>query len=112
MDAIRLLREAGRAIPGDPVLVELEEANTVPSLIETDPPGAEVYVNSYLNHDQPWMHLGTSPLEVRLPVEVIRFKIEKTFPHYSINKLSLPFLNPELRPATLATRYMLNVPRQ
>jgi hypothetical protein len=77
MDAFRLLREVGLTIPDDPVLVSLEEANTVRWLIETDPPGAAVSINSYVHPNQPWMHLGTTPLEAALPVDQISYRIEK-----------------------------------
>jgi formylglycine-generating enzyme required for sulfatase activity/dienelactone hydrolase len=75
--AYRLLREASRIIPDDPLLVSVREANTVPATIETEPPGAEVFINSYMDPSRPWIHLGTSPVEVRLPVTEFRYRIER-----------------------------------
>ncbi len=76
MEAFRLLREARQSIPDDPVLAALEATNTLPSSVETDPPGADVFINNYLDPDQPWMHLGTTPIEVALPITQISYRIE------------------------------------
>ena len=75
--AWRLLREIAFVIPGDPLLEQVERGNTLPTLIESDPAGAEVFVNSYEDLGRPWIHLGTAPLEAFLPVTVFRFRIEK-----------------------------------
>ncbi len=75
--AFRLLRETAAVIPGDPLLEQIERANTFPVTIESDPDGAEVYVNNYKDLGRPWIHLGPAPLEVDLPLAVMRYRIEK-----------------------------------
>jgi hypothetical protein len=76
--AWRLLREAATIIPADPLLERVESGNTLPVSVETIPAGGEVFVNSYKDHGEPWLHLGTAPLEVSLPVAVLRFRVEKS----------------------------------
>jgi pimeloyl-ACP methyl ester carboxylesterase len=76
--ALRLLREAAAIIPGDALLDQIERANTFPIQVESDPAGAEVFVNSYQDLGRPWIYLGTAPLEANLPLAVMRFQIEKT----------------------------------
>jgi len=90
--ALRLIRETADVIPGDPQLDQLEKGNTLPVLIETVPPGAEVSVNSYADLGRPWLSLGVSPIEPRLPVDELRFRIEKagyeTFEGSSVHQTS------------------------
>ena len=75
--ALRLMREAAEVIPGDAQLEQLEKGNTLPIVIETLPPGAEVSINSYADLGRPWLSLGVTPIDLRLPLEEFRFRIEK-----------------------------------
>jgi len=75
--ALRLMGEAAEVIPGDPQLEQLEKGNTLPFLIESEPSGAEVFINSYADLGRPWRSLGITPTEPRLPLDQFRFRIEK-----------------------------------
>jgi serine/threonine protein kinase len=75
--AMRLLYEASEIIPDDPYLMEYFNTVAVPLAIDSDPPGAAVYVKGYNHPDREWIRLGLTPLEniaVALPT---RFRIEK-----------------------------------
>ncbi len=75
--AMRLLRQTKEIIPGDAQLDQLERGNFLPFRIETVPPGAEVFVNSYADLGRPWISLGQTPIEPLLPVDQFRFRIDK-----------------------------------
>jgi dienelactone hydrolase len=46
--------------------------------VRTEPPGARVYVKEYIHPDTQWSLLGATPLEdVRVPIGIFRWKIEK-----------------------------------
>lgn len=78
IDVYRLAEEAEQVIPNDPHLVEIIAQSTRAIDVTTDPPGAEVRVKPYANPDEEWRFLGVTPLEdVRLPVGVLRWKLEK-----------------------------------
>jgi serine/threonine protein kinase len=70
--------EAEKYIPNDPKLAELFSKCSLNINIETEPPGAEIYMKEYDTPDSDWDFLGVSPLEsVRLPIGIFRWKIEK-----------------------------------
>lgn len=74
----KLAVEAEKYIPNDPELVELLSKCSLKISIQTEPPGAEIYVKEYDEPDSDWEYLGISPLEgIRLPVGILRWKIEK-----------------------------------
>ena len=75
--ALRLAREAARYISSDPVLEQLQRDLTFPVVIETDPPGGEIFITSYEHPDRPWIRLGIAPLELAVPFCLNRFRIEK-----------------------------------
>jgi len=75
--AVRLAREAARYIGGDQHLEELERAITFSVMFETDPPGADVFVNSYRVYDRPWVNLGRAPVEAVIPIGELRFRASK-----------------------------------
>ncbi|MGD9344963.1 MAG: protein kinase [Candidatus Aminicenantes bacterium] len=73
-----LAEEAERYIPDDPELAEIFSKCSVNINIETEPPGADIYVKKYESPVSEWEYLGVSPLEkVRLPIGIFRWKIEK-----------------------------------
>jgi eukaryotic-like serine/threonine-protein kinase len=46
--------------------------------VESDPPGADVYVKLFRQPNMEWRHLGKTPLaDVRLPVALLRWRVEK-----------------------------------
>jgi formylglycine-generating enzyme required for sulfatase activity/dienelactone hydrolase len=77
-EAYALALEAEKRIPGDARLAELFSRCSLNLSVTTEPAGAEIYVRNYASPDDDWEHLGLSPLEsVRLPIGILRWKIEK-----------------------------------
>jgi serine/threonine protein kinase len=75
--AFRLLLEASEIIPDDPYLGEYFQNVGIPLDLDSDPPGATVYVKGYDHPEREWIHLGETPLEgAQLPVPA-RFRVEK-----------------------------------
>ncbi len=65
-------------IPNDPKLAELFSKSSLNINIETEPPGANIYMKEYKYPDSEWEFLGVSPIEkIRLPVGIFRWKIKK-----------------------------------
>ena len=75
--AFALAQEAEASIPTDPVLAERMSEIAASGSISTDPPGARISVQSYDSDPDDWKVLGDSPVEVRLPRGVYRWRIEK-----------------------------------
>jgi formylglycine-generating enzyme required for sulfatase activity/tRNA A-37 threonylcarbamoyl transferase component Bud32/dienelactone hydrolase len=73
------LAEQAEAILGnDPKLAALFSQVSMAIDVETDPPGARIYMKEYEDPDGGWTYLGVSPLErVRVPTGIFRWKIEK-----------------------------------
>jgi eukaryotic-like serine/threonine-protein kinase len=68
---------AARYRPGDPQLRTVVERITLPLRVTTRPPGAELSVRSYASPEGPWIGLGTTPLDVRIPYAMMRWRITK-----------------------------------
>jgi dienelactone hydrolase len=62
-DAFALLREARERLGDDERLLPLFDRAGVPVSIQTDPPGADVYVKAYDDLDGEWEYVGQSPIE-------------------------------------------------
>jgi eukaryotic-like serine/threonine-protein kinase len=76
--AYGLAERAEKIVPRDPKLVGLFSKCTLKIDIKTEPAGAKVFFKEYKYPDKDWAFLGVSPLEnVRLPIGVFRWKIEK-----------------------------------
>jgi eukaryotic-like serine/threonine-protein kinase len=74
----RLAERAERHISGDPRLAALFGRVSLDIDVRTDPPGAGIYVREYEDAGAEYSFLGVSPLEqVRMPVGIFRWKIEK-----------------------------------
>jgi serine/threonine protein kinase len=74
----KLAVEAEKFIPNDPKLVELFSKCSLNIDIETEPPGADIFVKEYKSPDAEWEYLGTSPIEnIRMPIGNFRWKMEK-----------------------------------
>jgi hypothetical protein len=74
----RLAENAEKYIPNDPKLTELLSLCSLNINIKTEPPGANIYIKEYDTPDNEWEYLGLSPIEnIRLPVGIMRYKIEK-----------------------------------
>src|SRR5690606_23862606 len=77
-DAYELAEEAEKYIPNDPKLVELLSRSSLHIDIDSDPPGADVYVKRYDVPESEWRHVGVTPLDsVRVPMGVFRWRMEK-----------------------------------
>jgi dienelactone hydrolase len=76
--AFRLLREAERYAPNDPMLIRVREDFFARFGVNTDPPGADLYVKPYADSSSDWEYLGKSPLpDLRLPIRAYRWKVIK-----------------------------------
>jgi dienelactone hydrolase len=76
--AFSLAVQAGKFIPGDPRLKELESEISTAANIVTDPAGAEVYYKPYRDLDGEWRLAGLSPIEnVSVPSGLKRWRISK-----------------------------------
>jgi dienelactone hydrolase len=74
----RLAEKAEAIIPRDPRLAELFSKCSLKINIQTEPPGAKIYMKEYKSPESEWTYLGVSPIEkIRLPIGIFRWKIEK-----------------------------------
>ncbi len=76
--AFRLARQAEKYAPDDPTLARLRLNFSHPVTVETQPPGADVYVKEYSDVKGDWEYLGKAPLLLNLPEAHYRWKLEKT----------------------------------
>jgi eukaryotic-like serine/threonine-protein kinase len=74
--AYRLAMIAERHRPGDAELQSLITRITLPASVNSDPPGAVVLVKGYTTPDEPWRRVGTTPLDVRIPYAMVRWRID------------------------------------
>jgi serine/threonine protein kinase/predicted esterase len=75
--AFRLARTAERYTPDDPTLARLRLNLGASRTVETEPPGADVYVKEYSDVKGDWEYLGKSPIRLNLPLANYRWKVEK-----------------------------------
>jgi len=76
--AYDLAVKAEKIIPRDPKLAVLFARCSLKIDVKTDPAGAKVYLKEYRSPKSEWIDLGLTPIEqVRLPIGVFRWKIEK-----------------------------------
>ena len=77
-EALELAKIAEKFIPDDSTLIKLIEQFTCRLTILSDPPGAEVYITEYNDHDEEWQLLGKTPIEnIRMPLSFFRWRFEK-----------------------------------
>ena len=87
--AFDLARQAAAYIPSDPQVARLwpEVSRTV--LIETTPPGAEVFWKEYADPKGAWRPVGQSPLQnIRVPLGYLRWRATK--PGYEPVEVAAP----------------------
>ncbi|MHC4932603.1 MAG: SUMF1/EgtB/PvdO family nonheme iron enzyme [Planctomycetota bacterium] len=77
VEAFGLARTAQQYIPEDPLLSQAWERISSEITVNTDPPGATVSYREYADGGQDWLQLGRTPLDVRVPIGVFRWRIEK-----------------------------------
>jgi len=76
--ALLLMRKAEQFLPGDPQLAQIMEGLTHVAAVRSSPPGAAVEIKDYLSPDDPWLALGTTPLEnIKLPTGYLRWRVSK-----------------------------------
>jgi len=76
--AFQLLRRAEQYLPGDPQLAQIAETVTHVAAVKSTPPGASVEIKDYLSPNDPWLSLGTTPLDkIRIPSGYLRWRVAK-----------------------------------
>ena len=75
--AVRLLYKASEIIPDDPYLKQYFNSISIPIAIDSDPPGATVYVKGYNHPEREWIRLGETPLADAVVCLPARFRLEK-----------------------------------
>jgi formylglycine-generating enzyme required for sulfatase activity/predicted esterase len=75
--AFRTARRAQAVRHDDPRLEKLVNRITLPMRVSTHPEGAEVYVKGYATPDAPWERLGVTPIALRIPYAMMRWRITK-----------------------------------
>ncbi len=78
IEPYRWAERAEAMLGDDPQLQELFSQVSLNINVQTEPPGARIYMKEYVRPDTEWTYLGVSPLEgVRVPIGIFRWKIEK-----------------------------------
>jgi predicted esterase len=76
-EAYRTVRKAESYRAGDPELEKVLNRITLPIRVSTSPQGAEVSVKGYATPDAPWERIGVTPMQLRIPYALMRWKITK-----------------------------------
>ncbi len=78
VEPYRLAEKAEAILGSDPELAELFSQVSLSINVQTDPPGARVYMKEYTNIEEEWTFLGVTPLDsVRVPIGIFRWRLEK-----------------------------------
>jgi serine/threonine protein kinase/dienelactone hydrolase len=68
LEAFKLSRQIKEVIPDDPMLARLRDQISLTFPLQTDPPGADVYIKDLRKIDQDWVYLGsTSEKNTQVP---------------------------------------------
>jgi formylglycine-generating enzyme required for sulfatase activity len=74
----RLAAEAETILGDDTALAALISKCSRYIDVQTDPPGAKVFLKEYIHPDAAWESLGITPLKgIRVPIGIFRWKLEK-----------------------------------
>ena len=74
--AYRMAEQAEQVLGDDPALAELWPRISRTISVQTEPPGADVYVKEYMDTEGAWQYLGFSPIQdVRIPLQYCRWRI-------------------------------------
>jgi eukaryotic-like serine/threonine-protein kinase len=93
--AFDMIQTAEKYAPSDPDLARAIAAATRVASIHSSPPGALVEVKDYLFPGEPWIRIGTTPLDnVRIPSGYLRYRVSKEAVGESI---TAPFPSPSLQ---------------
>jgi len=78
VEPYRLAEKAEAILDNDPELAGLFSQISLKINVQTDPPGARVYMKEYTNIEEDWTFLGVTPLDsIRVPIGIFRWKLEK-----------------------------------
>jgi formylglycine-generating enzyme required for sulfatase activity/dienelactone hydrolase len=77
MEAWVLARKAGAESSSDPRLQRAWKDMSVPCRIESDPPGAEVYVRPYADPGGAEHKVGITPINTKVPLGYMRWRFQK-----------------------------------
>lgn len=75
--AYRTVLQAEEHRPDDPELERVFERITLPVRVDTEPEGARIVLKEYGAPDAEWQEMGTSPRNLRIPYELMHWRIEK-----------------------------------
>jgi serine/threonine protein kinase len=75
--AFRVMRRVEPILSDDPEFARLRNELMVPLTVQTDPPGADLFIKGYNEVNAEWIPLGQSPLNGRGPNGYYRWKIVK-----------------------------------
>ena len=76
--AFRLMQEAQKYLPGDPQLTQIAENLSHQVSVRSTPAGAAVEIQDYLSPGDPWLPLGSTPLDhVKIPNGYLRWRVSK-----------------------------------
>ncbi|MEX2111095.1 MAG: protein kinase [Gemmatimonadaceae bacterium] len=76
-EAYRTARRAETYRPDDPELEKVLNRITLPIRVNTEPPGAEVFVKGYATPDADWERIGVTPMTMRIPYALMRWRITR-----------------------------------
>ncbi|MGO9262449.1 MAG: protein kinase domain-containing protein, partial [Bryobacteraceae bacterium] len=115
--AFLLMQKAAQHLPGDPQLAQIAEGLTHVVSVKSAPPGATVAIKDYLSPGDPWLALGTTPLNnIKIPTGYLRWKVSKagmeTYTGAPLTELMHPVreFNFPLEPTGTAPKGMVLVP--
>jgi eukaryotic-like serine/threonine-protein kinase len=78
IEPYKLAVQAEKILGDDEKLTALFSKISLEINVQTDPPGARVFMKEYSKPQQEWIFLGFSPLnKIRVPVGIFRWKLEK-----------------------------------
>jgi hypothetical protein len=80
--AFKLVQEAAQILPDDSEVQSLRSQLSTPKWIDTDPPGAEVYMRDYSDISGEWDFLGLSPTEDALGPTFTQLRLKITKPSF------------------------------
>ncbi len=100
--AYALAKQAATIVPDDPILEELWPRITRSVSLVSEPPGAKVYRQPYVDPEAPWEYIGETPLEKKkFPRGFSRVRVEK--PGYAVVLCGCVF-RPDLQHGVCARR--------
>lgn len=104
--AMLLLERAEKDLPSNAQLRQVADEDTEPVAITSDPSGAQIEIQDYLNPGESWLSLGTTPLSnVQVPKGYFRWKVSKagagemTMAPVTESKMDFPLARMEAAPA-------------